>query len=71
MPVKITQAQSHKIKIRYCINSYCAFEGKNCNSELQPSLGTRSRTFRGDQKPQMAQVSSSVSIPMVLIFEPY
>ena len=53
MPVKITQAQSHKIKIRYCINSYCAFEGKNCNSELQPSLSTGSRTFHGDQNPQM------------------
>ena len=40
MPVKITQTQSHKIEIRYRINSCCTFEGKNCNSEQQPSLGT-------------------------------
>lgn len=53
MPVKITQTQSHKIEIRYRINSCCTFEGKNCNSEQQPSLGTGSKTFRGDQNPEM------------------
>ena len=51
MPVKITQTQSHKIKIRYWINSCCTFEGKNCNSEQQPSLGTGPRTFHGDRNP--------------------
>ena len=53
MPVKITQTQSYKIKIRYWINSCCTFEGKNCNFEQQPSLGTGFRSFCGDQNPQM------------------